>query len=287
MNSESGTVVNEHVEHKSSDIHQNKDIYNDILERCLCPNQIDDNCSDCNTVSIEPGEKDSRVIIEASCKGNLGLFYCIVSNEIKDLIKINDMIIISHDEIIEMASVVKIGGLVSIKRHKLKLCGESLPVVLRKADDNDILTLKRNSHEETRADEIFRVKMQKYNLNMKLVDVHYQFDRNKLYFFYTADGRIDFRELAKDLASSFRTRIELRQIGVRDEAKRIGGLGTCGREFCCSSFLTNFKKITTQLASEQNGTSGFSKLSGPCGKLKCCLSFETKEVIHEDAQGAG
>jgi cell fate regulator YaaT (PSP1 superfamily) len=112
---------------------------------------------------------------------------------------------------------------------------------------------------------------------MKLVDVHYQFDKKKLYFFYTTDGRVDFRELAKSLASEFRTRIELRQMGVRDEAKRIGGLGSCGREYCCSSFLNNFKKITTQVANQQNTSSNISKLSGPCGKLKCCLCFELEE----------
>jgi cell fate regulator YaaT (PSP1 superfamily) len=112
---------------------------------------------------------------------------------------------------------------------------------------------------------------------MKLVHIHYQFDRKRLFFFYTSDGRVDFRELAKDLASEFKTRIELRQMGVRDEAKNIGGLGTCGREFCCSSFLNNFKRISTQLANDQNLNTNLSKLSGPCGKLKCCISFEIDE----------
>jgi cell fate regulator YaaT (PSP1 superfamily) len=109
---------------------------------------------------------------------------------------------------------------------------------------------------------------------MKLVDIHFQFDRKKLFFFYTADGRVDFRELAKRLASKFKTRIELRQIGVRDEAKRIGGLATCGREFCCTSFMNNFKRITTDIALENNISTSISKYTGPCGKLKCCLSFE-------------
>ena len=112
---------------------------------------------------------------------------------------------------------------------------------------------------------------------MKLVDVHYQFDRKKLYFYYTADGRIDFRQLVKELANEFRTRIELRQIGVRDEAKLIGGVGSCGREYCCTSFISSFKKITTQVAHDQNLTSFLAKHSGPCGKLKCCLSFEAEQ----------
>ena len=108
-------------------------------------------------------------------------------------------------------------------------------------------------------------------------NIHYQFDRKRLFFFYTSDGRVDFRELAKELASIFKTRIELRQMGVRDEAKQMGGVGSCGREYCCSSFLSNFKRITTQIAADQNNSSNLSKMSGPCGKLKCCLSYELAE----------
>ena len=111
--------------------------------------------------------------------------------------------------------------------------GEHLPKIMRKVNDEDLIVQRKNQEDEEKAKESFKVKSLKYNLVMKLVDVHFQFDRNKLFFFYTADGRIDFRELAKDLASEFKTRIELRQIGVRDEAKRIGGIGVCGRVFCC------------------------------------------------------
>ncbi|MBL1211950.1 MAG: hypothetical protein HND52_01220 [Ignavibacteriae bacterium] len=141
-------------------------------------------------------------------------------------------------------------------------------------DNNDIIKFNSNYEDELNAIPIFRKAVEKYKLSMKLVDIHFQFDRKKLFFYYTSDGRVDFRELAKELASHFKTRIELRQIGVRDEAKRIGGLGTCGREFCCASFLSNFKRITTQIANDQNLSSNMSKLSGPCGKLKCCLSYE-------------
>ena len=152
--------------------------------------------------------------------------------------------------------------------------GEDLPQVQRKANQEDIEKVRKNFHDEERANPIFKQAIAKHNLIMKLVSIHYQFDRKKMYFFYTADGRVDFRELAKDLAAEFRTRIELRQIGVRDEAKKVGGMGTCGREYCCQSFLASFKRITTQLATEQNLLSNMGKLSGPCGKLKCCLSFE-------------
>ncbi|MBN2571533.1 MAG: hypothetical protein JXA68_05345 [Ignavibacteriales bacterium] len=154
------------------------------------------------------------------------------------------------------------------------MCYEKLPIARRKVTTEDMEKFNQTIEDEKKAKRTFIEKVNKYELDMKLINVHYQFDRKKLFFFYTADGRVDFRELAKDLALEFRTRIELRQIGVRDEAKRIGGIGTCGREYCCSSYLSNFKKITIKLASDQNISSNISKLSGPCGKLKCCLSYE-------------
>ncbi len=221
---------------------------------------------------------DERAIIEARCNGVLNIFYAIVPDQLIQEIKKDELVVINCEDTTEIASVKEIGTFVKAKRQRLGLYGEHLPKIIKKVDDSDISILKKNKLDEERAKESFRVKALKYNLQMKLVKVHYQFDRNKLFFFYTADGRIDFRELAKDLASEFRTRIELRQIGVRDEAKKVGGMGTCGREFCCSSFLGNFKRITTQLATEQNLASNFSKLSGPCCKLKCCLSFEVEHL---------
>ncbi|MBN1637826.1 MAG: hypothetical protein JW866_02590 [Ignavibacteriales bacterium] len=158
------------------------------------------------------------------------------------------------------------------------MCNEKLPIAKRKVTTEDMGRYNQTIEDEKKAKKIFFEKMNKYELDMKLINVHYQFDKKKLFFFYTADGRVDFRELARDLALEFRTRIELRQIGVRDEAKRIGGVGTCGREYCCSSYLSNFKKITVKLASDQNISSNITKLSGPCGKLKCCLSYEFDEV---------
>ena len=149
-----------------------------------------------------------------------------------------------------------------------------IPVIERIASEQDIERHLKNFEDAHEAKAVFIRLVSELSLEMKLVDIHYQFDRKKLFFFYTADGRVDFRELAKKLASNFKTRIELRQIGVRDEAKRMGGIATCGREYCCTSFMNNFKRITTDIAVENNISTSISKYTGPCGKLKCCLSFE-------------
>ncbi|OGU56302.1 MAG: hypothetical protein A2V66_06445 [Ignavibacteria bacterium RBG_13_36_8] len=217
---------------------------------------------------------DDRKILHAECSGLLGDHYCEISDELNADLQKGDMVIVGYEDCIEIAKVVDIGEFIRLKRKICGLFGEILPRVIRKITEEDLVQYRKNLHDEIIARPIFKEKIEKFSLEMKLVNIHYQFDRKKLYFFYTADGRVDFRELAKDLAAKFRTRIELRQIGVRDEAKKIGGLGSCGREYCCAAFLNNFKRITTQLASEQNLISNMSKLSGPCSKLKCCLSFE-------------
>jgi len=232
------------------------------------------NCSHCfdNYKSYIP--YDERNIIEAHCNGILGATYCEIKTDNGDWFKSEDLCIVKYKDYLEIIKVIESGEIVRLRRQRNGLFGEELPQVIRSVDENDLATYERNLNDEERGRDIFKIKVEKFGLIMKLVDVHYQFDRKRLFFFYTSDGRVDFRELAKDLASEFRTRIELRQIGVRDEAKRVGGLGVCGREYCCSSFMNNFKRITTQIAAEQNITSNLSKLSGPCGKLKCCLSFE-------------
>lgn len=219
---------------------------------------------------------DKRKIIEADCKGILGYHFCEIPENEKEELAPDDLIIVKFEEALEISKVAEQGEMVSLKRQTLGCCSEVVPVLVRKANEADLEQYRKNLKDEAVAVNTFKEKCEKFKLDMKLVNIHYQFDRKKLYFFYTADGRVDFRELAKDLASIFKTRIELRQIGVRDEAKQIGGMGTCGREYCCSSFLSNFKRITTQLASEQNLASNMAKLSGPCGKLKCCLSFESE-----------
>ena len=149
-----------------------------------------------------------------------------------------------------------------------------LKSVLRVADNKDILKHKENKSKEKSALEICTKKIESHGLDMKLIDVEYTFDNNKVIFYFTADGRVDFRELVKDLATIFKTRIELRQIGVRDEAKMVGGLGPCGRPMCCSTFLGDFTSVSIKMAKEQNLSLNPTKISGICGRLMCCLNYE-------------
>ena len=151
---------------------------------------------------------------------------------------------------------------------------EPLRKVLRVATKKDIRQNEENKQKEKEAFKIALDKIAKHKLPMKLIDVEYTFDRNKLIFYFTAEGRIDFRELVKDLAAIFKTRIELRQIGVRDEVRRMGGNGVCGRELCCCSFLNNFDAVSIKMAKEQNMSLNPSKISGVCGRLMCCLKYE-------------
>lgn len=149
-----------------------------------------------------------------------------------------------------------------------------LKSVVRKATDEDILSVEKNQDREHEAFVLAQDKIIAHKLDMKLVEVEYSFDGSKITFFFTADGRVDFRELVKDLASVFRTRIELRQIGVRDEAKMLGGLGPCGRMLCCSTFLGDFAPVSIKMAKEQNLSLNPAKISGICGRLMCCLRYE-------------
>ena len=146
--------------------------------------------------------------------------------------------------------------------------------VVRKATADDTEKYKINKEKENVAEEICLKKIKEFGLGMKLVDVEYTFDNSKLMFYFTADGRVDFRELVKELASIFRTRIELRQIGIRDETKLIGGLGVCGLPFCCKKFLSDFVQVSIKMAKEQNLSLNSQKISGACGRLMCCLRYE-------------
>ena len=151
---------------------------------------------------------------------------------------------------------------------------QPLKPVIRIATDDDEKVIEKNKEKEAEAYVICKEKIAKHGLDMKLVAAEYTFDNNKLLFYFTADGRIDFRELVKDLASVFRTRIELRQIGVRDETKMLGGIGICGRELCCRSYLTDFVPVSIKMAKEQNLSLNPTKISGVCGRLMCCLKNE-------------
>ncbi|MCP3742341.1 PSP1 domain-containing protein [Rossellomorea sp. BNER] len=184
----------------------------------------------------------------------------------------NDFVIVETVRGIEYGKIV-------VERKQVDENDVVLPLkkVIRIADPKDRLIVDENKEAATEAYEVCCEKINEHQLDMKLVDVEYTFDRNKVIFYFTADGRVDFRELVKDLASIFRTRIELRQIGVRDEAKMLGGIGPCGRMLCCSTFLGDFEPVSIKMAKDQNLSLNPTKISGLCGRLMCCLKYENDE----------
>lgn len=183
--------------------------------------------------------------------------------------------------IVETAMGNEYGEVAISKRqiHEDKLTAP-LKQVIRIATQEDTKMLEKFKAKEPEALKICQQKVKEHNLDMELTDVEYAYDGSKVMFFFKADGRIDFRELVKDLASVFKTRIELRQIGVRDEVRRIGGNGVCGRELCCCSFLGSFETVSIKMAKEQNISLNPSKISGNCGRLMCCLKYE--QEVYED-----
>ena len=164
-----------------------------------------------------------------------------------------------------------------------------LKAVSRIATESEIEKMNQNRRDEKKAFEICLEKIEKHKLDMKLIDVEYTFDRSKALFYFTADGRVDFRELVKELAAIFRTRIELRQIGVRDESKMMGGIGVCGQPFCCSRFLSDFTPVSIKMAKELGLSLNPTKISGSCGRLMCCLSYEQNvyEYLNSITPGVG
>ena len=183
--------------------------------------------------------------------------------------------------IVETARGVEYGWVVTgPKEVKDEEVVQPLKSVIRLATDQDRRTVEKNKEREREAFQICQEKIQKHGLEMKLIDAEYTFDNNKVLFYFTADGRIDFRDLVKDLASVFRTRIELRQIGVRDETKIRGGIGICGRSLCCSTYLSEFSAVSIRMAKEQNLSLNPTKISGVCGRLMCCLTNE-QEIYEE------
>ena len=205
-------------------------------------------------------------IVEVAFKRNRKCYY-FNPNEID--LKIGDSVIVEADKGEDLGQITQIGRLVMLKDIK-----NEPGSVIRKAEPKDLEKFIENRRNETSAFYIGREYIQKRNLNMKLVDVEYQFDTNKLTFYFTSCQRVDFRELVKDLASKYRTRIELRQISVREEAKKLGGIGICGQQLCCTSFLQNFSPISTADAKDQNLPMNPTKLSGICSRLKCCILYE-------------
>lgn len=190
-----------------------------------------------------------------------------------DPLKLN--ITLDSHVIVETARGIEFGTVIIAPREvEDSLVVQPLKPVIRIANKDDERIEARNKEKEKEAFKICLEKIQKHGLLMKLVDAEYTFDNNKLLFYFTADGRIDFRELVKDLASVFRTRIELRQIGVRDETKILGGVGICGRALCCNTYLAEFQPVSIKMAKEQNLSLNPTKISGVCGRLMCCLKNE-------------
>ncbi|MEA5003300.1 MAG: stage 0 sporulation family protein [Christensenella sp.] len=183
--------------------------------------------------------------------------------------------------VVETVRGVEFGEVVLAPREMTeKEIVKPLKKVVKKADEKDFKKLEKNKKRQKEAFDICTEKIGKHKMDMKLIDVEYTFDGGKIIFYFTAEGRVDFRELVKELASVFKTRIELRQIGVRDEAKKIGGLGPCGRPCCCSAFLGDFQPVSIKMAKDQNLSLSPTKISGLCGRLMCCLNYE-QEHYHQ------
>jgi cell fate regulator YaaT (PSP1 superfamily) len=180
-----------------------------------------------------------------------------------------DLVIVETSRGIECGEVI-----VANNKVEEKTIVGDLKSVIRKANAKDVQAIKDNKKKEQEAFELCNKKIIEHKLDMKLSEVEYTFDGKKILFYFTSDGRVDFRELVKDLASVFKARIELRQIGVRDESKMLGGLGICGRPFCCSSFLNDFMPVSIKMAKEQGLSLNPTKISGTCGRLMCCLKYE-------------
>ena len=199
-------------------------------------------------------------------------------------IKLGDKVIVETARGVEFGSVVT--GPKEVEDDKIT---QPLKSVIRLATEEDKKKEEKNKEKEKEAFKICLEKIHKHGLEMKLIDAEYTFDNNKVLFYFTADGRIDFRELVKDLASVFRTRIELRQIGVRDETKIRGGIGICGRPLCCHTYLSEFAPVSIKMAKEQNLSLNPTKISGVCGRLMCCLTNEeeTYEELNSHLPGTG
>ncbi|MBR6526649.1 MAG: stage 0 sporulation family protein [Lachnospiraceae bacterium] len=199
-------------------------------------------------------------------------------------IKKGDNVIVETARGVEFGTVVM--GIREVEDDKVV---SPLKPILRMATQKDQETVERNREREKEAFDICQEKIRKHDLDMKLVDAEYTFDNNKVLFYFTADGRVDFRELVKDLAAVFKTRIELRQIGVRDETKILGGIGICGRPLCCHSWMPEFIPVSIKMAKEQNLSLNPTKISGTCGRLMCCLKNEqdTYEYLNSKLPGVG
>ncbi|MGX7024723.1 PSP1 domain-containing protein [Vagococcus hydrophili] len=200
-----------------------------------------------------------------------GRIYFYSKNDLLDL-EYNQPVIVESQKAKELAYIA-----IPNKEMNKEDLPEELKPVIQIATSKQLAKQEKNKQDAKQAFSVAKEKIIAHQLEMKLVDVEYTFDRSKMVFSFTADGRIDFRNLVKDLASIFKTRIELRQIGVRDEAKLLGGIGPCGRPLCCSTFLGDFAAVSIKMAKEQNLSLNPTKISGVCGRLMCCLNYENSE----------
>jgi cell fate regulator YaaT (PSP1 superfamily) len=214
-------------------------------------------------IGAAPGPR----IVQVEFKGERTDYF---TNSKRLAIAAGDYVVVQVERGRDMGKVVRAGAIL----EKITKSRQVTQDVLRKATEEDMTKHEENGTKEDEARKVCEEKIAERELKMKLVDVEYQLDGSKITFFFTADERVDFRELVKDLAGIYKTRIELRQIGVRDEAKRLGGIGSCGRKYCCTTFLQEFEPVTLRMARDQSLQVSPTKISGACGRLMCCLAYE-------------
>ncbi|MCH8872067.1 hypothetical protein IH824_04725 [candidate division KSB1 bacterium] len=205
-------------------------------------------------------------LVELKFKGQRRIIF---TNPQQIPFKVGDYAIVQADKGIDLGRISHISSLLAKKDGKGKL-----KKIIRKSHQADLEQYEQNQQQEEKDVQICKEKLKNHKLNMKLVECEYQFDGKKITFYFTSDNRVDFRKLVKDIAAIYKTRVEFRQIGVRDETRRLGGYGVCGRKLCCSSWIRDFTPITTQAAKDQNMSLNPSRLAGVCGRLKCCLMYE-------------
>ncbi len=212
-------------------------------------------------------DENAKRIVQVEFKGERTDYFV----NAKDLpIDIDDYVVVQVERGRDMGKTIQSGPDIEKITHVRPVTQE----ILRKATDDDMTAFEENKRKEKEARRVCEEKIAARSLKMKLVDVEYLLDGSKITFYFTADERVDFRELVKDLAAIYKTRIELRQIGVRDEAKRLGGIGSCGRKYCCTTFLQEFEPVTLKMARDQSLSVSPTKISGACGRLMCCLAYE-------------
>ncbi len=246
-----------------------------VLEETVAenvPTQMDTDSSENTAEKVESTDLDKQYRIVGIRFRPVGKTYSFDPGEMD--FKMGENVIVETSQGLEF-------GTVSTPPHMAQAKDVILPLkkVIRRAGENDIKKSEENRELELKGRKVFQEKVKEHNLDMALSDVECSFDRSKLIFYFTSEGRVDFRDFVKDMAAIFKTRIELRQIGVRDEAKQLGGLGICGRPLCCSSFLDDFQQVSIKMAKEQNLSLNPTKISGTCGRLMCCLRYENDVYV--------